>query len=231
MDSRKKALVESKSKLADQAKAVDLIEGKLEAAKLELASLGPSQTEALKLKREDRLADFALGQANRSEIEKLDEKLGEEFAKDQKREEIKGSMSGLSRKLEEAQGVKREQGWKYRDAILDTLEGEAQEIASEYMAAALKVCTTFRRLLAVTHLHGELHGGQNQFGLGQSTARFLSIPAFRSLSAFDGHVGPDSTNITAAQDIRDNSGGLFQNDVDTERARMLAAGADLAKAR
>jgi len=231
MDSTKKKFMETKSKLAEQVQVVETIEAKIEAAKLELASLGPSQTEALRLKREDRLADFALGQANRSEIEKLDEIIAAESAKDQKREEIKGSISGLSRKMEEAQGAKQAQGWKYREAALDTLEDEAQEIAAEYMAAALKVCSTFRRLMAVTTLHAELHNDQNQFGLGQSAARFLSIPAFRHLAAFEGNAGPDLTSIIAAQDIRDNSGGLFQNDVEAERARLLEDGVDLAKAR
>ena len=177
------------------------------------------------------MAEASLGSKDQAQADRLKAEIEAEGIRDLRRENLAGLIAGLERKRDEAEGVHRQGGWAYRDAILAALEDEAQEIGAEYMAAALKVCATFRRLQAVTTLHAELHGGQNQFGPGQGVARFLSIPGFRNLAAFDGHTGPDLSCLLDAQAIRDNAGEIFQRDLEAERSRLLASGADLAKAR
>ncbi|MDY0270644.1 hypothetical protein [Trichloromonas sp.] len=228
---KQKKVKENAGKLAEREARLSEIQGKIDAAKAELAVLGESATPKLKRRHEDMMADAALGSKDPAQAERLKNEIEAEAARDLRRENLAGLVAGLERKRDEADTERRVGAGKYREAILEALEDEAQELGAEYMAAAVKVCATFRRLAAITQVHAGYHGGQNQFGPGQSAARFLSIPAFRHLAAFEGHVRSDDLScIDIVRDVRDNAGMVFQRDVEAERARLTAAGFDLDKA-
>lgn len=170
--------------------------------------------------REDLLASVAIGQATASEVRNFDEKSEAEKKKhlaaqakaQQVSEEERQAITGLQRKLSEANEQLRDLHCEDRNVLRVLLEHEAELAGAAYVEAALAVKRHYLRLTALDGLLKN-HSSNRAGIVGANVA--INLPTF-NLAAFDGQSNRNYPE-TMFTDFLAYTGGL----VDEARYALL----------
>jgi chromosome segregation ATPase len=166
-----------------------------------LEGLQPSSSTMpqLKMQRENILAALAIGTANQTDLETIDQAITKEQADIDKKignnngaiTDTTQALSGLKRKLEEEESKLAELECSRYHSVHTYLLAEAEQIGVEYITAAQKVAVAHRRLLAVDKLLDKHQRGST---ITAANPVKLVIPVF-NLTAHNGAKSPDFPGV------------------------------------
>lgn len=153
----------------------------------------------LKIQRESILASLAIGTANQTDLETIDQAIAKEQADiDKKNGNDNGlitdttqALSGLKRKLKEEETKLADLEFSRYHAVHMYLLAEAEQIGTEYIGAAQKVAVAHRRLLAIDKL---LDKHQRDSTINSTQPVKLIIPVF-NLTAHNEAKSPDFPGV------------------------------------
>lgn len=186
----------------------------------------PSQGDLLR-KRQDILAEIAIGSATQGDLEELDKQIAKEQEKISKAQKVaapaaedaKHAIAGLQRKLavacEEVKGLEGQR----RDVVLNFLAFEAEKMGAEYAHLAGEFVCKFRQLLALNTIITTVDNRSEIF-LGSSP---FVLPTF-DVQSCKGEIVKDWN--FEGQDIVTEIlyRGLGDSDLQAEKERITSLG-------
>lgn len=156
---------------------------------IDTARSAPSRIDDLKEKKEDILAEIALGKDLIKELDKITGEIETETKLLMTREktilEAGKSLPGLQRKLSLAKENLNNLENQKNEIFIQYLTHEAEQLGKEYGAAALNLIDKYNRLISLDSLI-IMQGGKT---IGGGGFHDFSIPAFH-LSALSGLISP-----------------------------------------
>jgi hypothetical protein len=194
-------IVALQSKIAAADTSLSNLENVLGEKEQALSALQPADSilPKLVLQRENILAAMVTGQANQTDLEKIDRAISAEQLKNNKSNgsnagliaDTTQTIAGLKRKYEEEKNALAEMEFSRYHAVTDYLISEAEQIGTEYLLAAREVATLHRRLLALDSIINHRQQGAT---INKNRPVKLVIPVFNLTT----HNGAEST-ITAGE--------------------------------
>lgn len=184
-------VMEYQKKVAEARKAVEDIMVVIENQTLliEAAHSAPSRVDDLKEKKEDILAEIALGKDLTKELDKVSSDIETEkkllTAREKTIAESGKSLPGLQRKLSLAKENLKKMEDQKSEIIIQYLRHEAEQVGLEYGEAAAILINKYNRLVSLDSLM-VMQGGKT---IGGGGFHDFSIPAFH-LRALSSLVSP-----------------------------------------
>lgn len=149
----------------------------------------PSPLKELKEKKEDILAENALGKNLSSELEQVEQQINFETkeieARNAEIKDAQNALPGLQRKLSTAETALNKLESQKNAVLLDYLLAESEQIGREYIDAASILVEKYQKLTALNSLMVQL----GEKGINGSIFHDFSVPAF-NLKSFEGQTIP-----------------------------------------
>lgn len=213
--------------LAEARELISTIKWKISLGEQELDTVLGGDDEALdaiQAKREELLAEMALGFSVDQALAEIDRQLeeleldasGEHAARVERYRDISQTLSGLRRKLASAEAHLAQLEARSVDVVKALITSEAERAGADYLAAAERTKECFRRLHGLDALCRELTMGAEGFLHAGGYPLFLPAPRLKAVVEAQGH---DLVNgVFFASDREAAAGGfLRQRNIELER--------------